>query len=614
MTIYESVFKIKTFLQGMRVAHAALAVFLLCLMLFLAVRASDEYRWSDWGFGDAQTMLSLRQWDEEGWFNNYFLFIPQGYAKIVKLFDDPELRHHAHGTCPGSAPGVGPRLWYTHYPSGYLVPYAALFKIGLDDIFHARMLSIAFSITALVLMFMVFSKIASRQAAFFAVFFYGISPVFLGYADSIANQPFDDMIRFGFMLLTVMAFETDDKAKAKKLLVFAWLSEFALSLSSFDSVFFIYTWLVGWDILVNRKFRWKLYLIFSLAPIIAHSLQLLQNVWYFGIDTAIQDIKVTFMQKSGGVETYGGPSQSRFELVFTTLLMVLNSVFSPYEWLAAVLVMFLSYVFFLRGNKDSSLPSLAILCLLFLCGLAYVFVLPHGARMPYQGRQMAPFVGMLIGGFTWSAAKSFRAALHGDKEEDVPALSSAQKYALPVYLLLSCVILIIFWYRLLLHDRHPVYKIPETPPNEMSVPDKQRFGNLMAGYRLRGDLLLAKELKKMPTRYEPVYLDLGGFSSYWDPNYVPGYPQINPIVEFYAGSRPVLCFNYPDGIVNDIIYLLQKSPQRFSPVLVSRDLRLLEVAVSQLGERGALIAMPPQPLFIVDRYVVDLSDFLRWMR
>src|SRR3990172_12688862 len=123
-------------LKGASPWHVALGIFLTLLLVFLSVRASDEYRWSDWGFGDAQSMLSLRQWEEGGWFSNYFLFIPQGYAEVIKFFDDPNLRQHAHGTCPGSSPRVGPRLWYTHYPAGYLVPYAILFRIGLDDIFQ----------------------------------------------------------------------------------------------------------------------------------------------------------------------------------------------------------------------------------------------------------------------------------------------------------------------------------------------------------------------------------------------------------------------------------------------------------------------------------------------
>src|SRR5512137_761013 len=61
--------------------HIATAILLIALFVFMANRSRDEDRWSDWGFGDAQTMLSLKHWDKEGWISNYLLFIPQGYAK-----------------------------------------------------------------------------------------------------------------------------------------------------------------------------------------------------------------------------------------------------------------------------------------------------------------------------------------------------------------------------------------------------------------------------------------------------------------------------------------------------------------------------------------------------
>ena len=74
-------------IKGANPWHLALGIFLLFLLIVLSVRADDEYRWSDWGFGDAQTMLSLRQWEEGGWFHNYLLFKPQGYSPVIDLLD-----------------------------------------------------------------------------------------------------------------------------------------------------------------------------------------------------------------------------------------------------------------------------------------------------------------------------------------------------------------------------------------------------------------------------------------------------------------------------------------------------------------------------------------------
>jgi hypothetical protein len=154
-----------------KIWHMAAAVLCVCLLGFLLFRACDEYRWSDWGPGDAQTMLSLRQWQKDGWRAHKLLFIPQGYASSVRMLDEPPLRHHAHGVSPGTSPRVGPRLWYTHYPSGYLIPYALLFGAGVEQIFPLRALSVIFSLGALILMYVLFSKITCPAVAFPAVLF-----------------------------------------------------------------------------------------------------------------------------------------------------------------------------------------------------------------------------------------------------------------------------------------------------------------------------------------------------------------------------------------------------------------------------------------------------------
>ena len=56
-------------LDDVQTWHSFFGISVLCVLLFLTTRALDEDRWSDWGFGDAQTMLSLHQWEQEGWFS-----------------------------------------------------------------------------------------------------------------------------------------------------------------------------------------------------------------------------------------------------------------------------------------------------------------------------------------------------------------------------------------------------------------------------------------------------------------------------------------------------------------------------------------------------------------
>ena len=111
--------------------------------------------------------------------------------------------------------------------------------------FAARLLSIVLSVAALGIMYVLFARITNPAISFISVLYYGLSAVFLGYADSLANQPIDDLLRFGFMLAVVLSTRAATEQLRNRWLVAAWIMEFSLSLASFDSVFFLYTWLIG---------------------------------------------------------------------------------------------------------------------------------------------------------------------------------------------------------------------------------------------------------------------------------------------------------------------------------------------------------------------------------
>jgi hypothetical protein len=565
--------------------HKALVVFLLVLFVSLAVRASDEYRWSDWGFGDAQTMLSLRQWNEGGWLHNYLLFKPQGYAKAIDLLDEPTLRHHAHGTCPGSSPNVGPRLWYTHYPAGYLIPYALLFRIDITGLFAARLLSIIFSVAAIGLMYLLFSKLTSPVVSFVSVLFYALSPAFLGYADSLANQPLDDLLRFGFMLAVVLSTRAASERLRNRWLIAAWVIEFCLSLASFDSVFFLYVWLVSWDLIEGKGFRWKRYLVFACAPVSAHGLQFLQNAWYLGFQDAALDIKDAFLLKNGADVNYNA-GYGKLGIIYLAATTVFENIFKP-AWL--LIPVALVYAVFTRSlrRQDSAFPSFKLLAALFLCGLAFVLVLPNGARMPYEARQMLPFIALLMGALTVSFPDVFRKAVHPE-HTDGDAASAPPVWIAAPYLLFTMILLLVVWYRFAFLERYPVYEL---------------------GSR-KEEMVFAQELQKLPTRYEPVYFDLGAFSTFWDPNYVPGYPQILPLTEYYAGSRPILCFREPKSVAQDIVLMVQNAPQPFSPVILAKDNKDIERILDALDEIGSLKVRPQNYPQNMGRFAADLTDLI----
>jgi hypothetical protein len=595
----------------------ALSIFLICLTLFLSIRASDKYRWSDWGFGDAQSMLSLKHWEEGGWIFNKFLFVPQGYATAVYLFDEPALRQHAHGINPGVSKTVGPTLRYTHYPSGYLVPYAILFRIGLDDMFHVRMLSILFSIVALILMYILFSRIASHGVAFIAVVFYGLSPSFLGYADTIANQPIDDLLRFAFMLTVVLSTRTESMRQRKKWMVSAWIFEFMLSLSSFDSVFFIYFWLIAWYAIDGKGFRWKTYLIYALAPISAHSLQFLQNVWYLGFTGAVVDIKDTFILKSGADSVYNILSSGmagRGTTILDTVDILFQNLYSPNVLIIVMAVFYIIYSFLLKSREERSLPTLRLLIGLFLCGSIIIIILPHAARMSYEARQMMPFVSLLVGGVVWSFVKEFKYSIHGKSNALGEGESKLRRGVRLSYLLLSSVLILYFGYSFMLNNRQPVYLIPDEKTDMMfasEISSSQRL-DLMRFRTLREEVLLAEALDKMPVYHEPVFFSVNGFSLFWQHDYVPGYPQIMPLLEYYVGSRPILCFDTYELLVNDLVYLIKRSPYRFSPVLVTSSLEQMDQILNLLMQVGMLRDVPMAINNVMGRSVLDITDYLRW--
>lgn len=596
--------------------HVLLGIFLAGLLLFLSVRASDDYRWSDWGFGDAQTMLSLKQWEEGGWFHNYFLFKPQGYANMVDLLDDPQLRQHAHGTCPGSSPRIGPRLLYTHYPAGYLVPYAALFRIGLDSLFSVRMLSIIFSVSALILMYRVFSIITAPGISFFAVVFYGLTPTFLGYADTLANQPLDDLLRFGFMLAVVMSTRAESELHRSRWLISAWVIEFALSLSSFDSVFFIYAWLVGWDVIDRKGFRLKRYLIFSLAPLSAHGLQFMQNVWYLGLRDAAIDIKDAFLLKNAADPNYNS-GEGRVDVIIGSVGILFRNLYTPPYFVAALAAIYAGYAMLIKDDTENRMPPSLLLVLLFLCGMCFVIVLPHAARMPYEARQMIPFTSLLVGALTYSVGLELSNGLRAQSEASTKK-EKLRRIGRPFYLLIAATLSLLFWYKFIQQDRQPVYYIPDEQTDRRFAEEIELRGryDLLHFRGLRADVLFAEWLSGVRTPYDPVFFSLSGFQIFWDPKYVPGYPQIMPITEYYTGSRPVLCFNAPQSAAEDILRLMRSGSQRFSPILVANDPGAIEQAIVALKERGGLVTMvPPSALYsFMDRYALDLTPYLKWER
>ena len=144
--------------------HIALIILISVIGAYLVIKAFPENSWDGWRVGSAQALLSDKHWVNDGFLKNYFLFLPQGYSKTVRYFDDQELRQHARGITTGGF--IGKRLYYTHYPFGYIIPTALLMKLGVESRFWFRMLEILFSLIGLVFLYWVFNLISNHWVAF----------------------------------------------------------------------------------------------------------------------------------------------------------------------------------------------------------------------------------------------------------------------------------------------------------------------------------------------------------------------------------------------------------------------------------------------------------------
>lgn len=368
--------------------HIWFVVLLLILAIYLGLKTFPEDGWSGWGFGDAATLLNIKHWVKDGFIYNKLLFLPMGYSKTVRYLDEPEMRHQARGTTVGGL--IGNRLYYTHYPSGYLIPQALLMKAGFTERHWFRLLALLISLVALVLLYAFFYLIGGKFIASAAVFYYAVSAMFLDYADSLANQPLDDLFRFLLLFLSVLAVRSVDNIK--KFLsynIFIWLFYFLLSLCSYDSHFFVLLWLIALDVITFRKFLWKKWLLFASAPIMAFCLQQLQNFWYLAswqdvwldiTGTAVARIQSSSVLWHGKLVFYTVHLMTGFSIIFAAIL---------------VFALFMSLWKF--KNEYPFLKRLLPMGLtLFLAGSFYPFILPSSGGFSYQGRQMAPFISLLV--------------------------------------------------------------------------------------------------------------------------------------------------------------------------------------------------------------------------
>ena len=388
-------------------------IIMLCLLLgiisvsfsFLLAKAKKINSWDNWSFGSAQTMLTARHWGEQGFIKNKLLFIPSGYHSKIEFLDQPEFRFLANGTKTGEL--IGTRLYYTHYPSGYLVPFGFLAKMGIHDRFFYRFLAIFLSTASIFFLFgfiyFVFNK--NFWIAFISAIFYSASATYLGYADSLANMPIDDFLKYAILFLSLYSYKSPSPNIKNKFEYLIWSLFFILALSSYDSTFFVFFWLITLDFINAKKISLRYFLTLGSAPVFAFLLQIIQNTWYFGVKDMFLDFWGSFLFRS----TQAPAAISNYPLFFKNIAASLSTIGyfldarTRFMLPVILILIFLIYKFkLLKPTQWKYAGALAA------SGIIYPILMPIAGTFGYQGRQMAAFVLILISTVTYEILINFK--------------------------------------------------------------------------------------------------------------------------------------------------------------------------------------------------------------
>lgn len=498
--------------------HFVIIILIFIIGAYLIIKTPPENSWDGWRVGSAQALLSAKHWVNDGIFKNYLLFLPQGYSKTVRYFDNPELRQHTRGIATGGF--IGKRLYYTHYPSGYILPTALLMKPGFENRFWFRLLQIVFSLVGLVFLYWIFNLISNRLVAFLGVLYYSISTIFLDYADSLAAMPLEELLRASIMVLSVVVL----KNQKRYFNYLIWGLYFILSLSSYDSTFFIFAWLVGLDLIIAKKFNWKKWLFWASAPVLAFGLQIFQNTWYLGWHDMLLDFFGAFKAEIVG-------SRKNFFISHFNRLTDPFDWFFGVKWYLGILISAFGFATLKFGKKY--LPEIIDIKFLYLSFAAILF---HFLFFPslffYQGRIVAIFAALLVGSLTYFVFK-------------MPQLKNL-KNSLKILLIIVAISVASLWAIQIKRTYEYVKKWPNNVWPTESINFDKKIKNLVSGDKVIFQMLgLDREVAGSDR-----------------------YPMTNPEDEYYIDS-PILGFTNTDDLIRDFNYLKKRSEFPFSAIIIA---------------------------------------------
>ncbi|MBI5643614.1 MAG: hypothetical protein HY954_09110 [Deltaproteobacteria bacterium] len=552
---------------GMR-AHLPFIIFCILLSVYLGTKAFSERGWSGWTEFSAQTLLSTEHWAKEGFIKNKFLFIPTGYSKVTQYLDEPEMRHHARGIVSGGL--IGKRLYYTHYPGGYLIPHALLMKSGVEARPWFRLISLSFSLAGLVFMYLFVSSISTPAVAFVSSLYYGASVMFLDFADSLANQPLDDLLKFVILFLSVLAMKRYGKKPLNRFHILAWALYFILSISSYDSTFFIFLWLIGLDLAIyfsgKREFSLRRWAFFASAPVLAFGLQMLQNFWYLGWKDMLLDIAGTFVIRANSV-----PGNSFIEKHLDSLLEPSYSLMNiPVELTLGVILILLAGFIFFKKITAYDWPNPAFIGVLLVAGSVFTLVFSFTGHFDYEGRQWAPAVSILTGASTVLLFMMIRGKIFKGLGGRAALIAA---FFIPA--------LAFTWYMQASRTVAYLRLWPNNVFEEQAVSYLKKLGSV------------SKSDDAVIFNIQPDFKKLN--------------PQPNPSEEYYSG-RLILNFKNTADFIKDYGWIRRRSEYPFDSIIVTPEKNIMIEAARSLSLSGELRKIDDKYVLMVERSIDRASS------
>lgn len=515
-------------------------IFIILLFIigaYLTIKATYNNSWDGWGFGSAQTMTSIKHWVKDGWTKHYFLFIPAGYSKLTPYFDDQKLNQHARVDVTGSADQK--RVYYTHFPPGYLFPLAFLMELGIENRFWFRLSQIFISLVGLWLLYNFFNLIANPTIAFAGSLFYALSVPFLNFADSLANMPIDELLRNAILILSLLAINQYNNYKIyKNYNYYIWIIYFILSISSYDSTFFVFIWLIGLDI-INKQYKWKKWLIFASAPILAFLFQVAQNSFYLGFSGMLADFSNAFNKI--GLSAGAGYGFIDAHFLQGVLFPITEAFAFPFRarYLIIFIAVIIALLFFIIKNKKINeliiLPTNYLL-LLVAAGFTQTFIVLD--NHPYKGRILGLFTALLFGILIFLIIRMIQSRHSGTKS--VPKL-----FILP---LIALALFITF----LQIQRTIAYakQWPNNIYNSETIKFAEELKSVIQPLKLQNPIIFSM---LPPKNNETVYYDM------------------------YYYDMPILYFNNAVDLEQDFARLKQISQYPFTAVVVAEESRQIDL-------------------------------------